>query len=170
MRHLLHCLNSFQTFFENINRGSRNYGSTSSTHWIRYASLFVKPRSRYQLRRANSKISYKVGYWHSSPPLRRETAAVTTTGWPDYHLQNIHESIDCCFFYLALKVAFEGGPYKAFSVRVGKYWNKLPASVVTALSVNVFKKRLDKVWTEGFPHIPHWLTTHLPNPITPCAH
>ncbi len=28
-----------------------------------------------------------------------------------------------------------------FSVGVVKYWNTLPASVVTALSVNVFKKR-----------------------------
>ncbi len=43
----------------------------------------------------------------------------------------------------------------ALSVRVVKYWNKLPASVVTAPSVNVFKKRLEKVWTEVFPHLPH---------------
>ncbi len=43
----------------------------------------------------------------------------------------------------------------AFSVRVVKYWNKLPASVVTAPSVNVFRKRLEEVWTEVFPHIPH---------------
>ncbi len=43
----------------------------------------------------------------------------------------------------------------AFSVRAAKYWNKLPASVVTAPSVNVFKKGLDKVWTEVFPHLPH---------------
>ncbi len=32
-----------------------------------------------------------------------------------------------------------------FSVRVVLYWNKLPASVVTAPSVNIFKKRLEKV-------------------------
>ncbi len=43
----------------------------------------------------------------------------------------------------------------AFSVRVVKYWNKLPASVDTAPSVNVFKKRLEDVWTEVFPHLPH---------------
>ncbi len=43
----------------------------------------------------------------------------------------------------------------AFSVRVVKYWNKFPASVVTAPSVNVLKKRLEKVWTEVFPHLPH---------------
>ncbi len=40
----------------------------------------------------------------------------------------------------------------AFSVRVVKYWNKLPASVVTAPSVNVFKERLEEVWTEVFAH------------------
>ncbi len=43
----------------------------------------------------------------------------------------------------------------AFSVRIVKYWNRLPASVVTAPSVNVFKKRLEEVWTEVFPHLPH---------------
>ncbi len=56
-----------------------------------------------------------------------------------------------------------------------KYWNKLPASVVTAPSVNVFKKRLEEVWTEVFPHLPHWLNTHpppfsLPPPTFPPAH
>ncbi len=43
---------------------------------IWYASLFVKPRSRYQKFRAILKISYKVGNWVSSPPLRREAAVV----------------------------------------------------------------------------------------------
>ncbi len=43
----------------------------------------------------------------------------------------------------------------AFSVRAVKYWNKLPASAVTAPSVNVFKKRLEEIWTEVFPHLPH---------------
>ncbi len=43
----------------------------------------------------------------------------------------------------------------SFSVRVVKYWNKLPASIVTAPSVNIFKKRLEKVWTGVFPHLPH---------------
>ncbi len=42
-----------------------------------------------------------------------------------------------------------------FSVRVAKYWNKLQATVVTAPSVNIFKKRLEEVWTEVFPHLPH---------------
>ncbi len=41
------------------------------------------------------------------------------------------------------------------SLRVVKYWNKLPASVVAAPSLNVFKKRLEEVWTEVFPHLPH---------------
>ncbi len=54
----------------------------------------------------------------------------------------------------------QGGSHRrrrgsAFSVRVVKYWNKLPASVVTAPSVNVFKKRLEKVWTEVFLYLPH---------------
>ncbi len=56
----------------------------------------------------------------------------------------------------------------AFSVRVVKYWNKLPASVVTAPSVNVFKKRLEKVYKEVFPHPPHRLNTH-PSPSPTCT-
>ncbi len=71
------------------------------------------------------------------------------------------------FFLPPARHGLRGHPYKvlqgashrrkrgsAFSVRVVKYWNKLPASVVTAPSVNVFKKRLEKVWTEVFPHLP----------------
>ncbi len=54
-----------------------------------------------------------------------------------------------------------------FSVRVVKYWNKLPDSVVTAPSVNVFKKRLEEVWTEVFPHFPHSLKTHPPFILPP---
>ncbi len=62
----------------------------------------------------------------------------------------------------------------AFSGRVVIYWNKLPASVVTAPSVNVFKKRLEKVLTEVFPNLPQGLNTHLPfflpPPPIPPAH
>ncbi len=54
----------------------------------------------------------------------------------------------------------------AFSVRVVKYWNKLPASVVAAPSVYVFKKRLE-VWTEVFPHPPKDWTLTPPRCPTP---
>ncbi len=62
----------------------------------------------------------------------------------------------------------------AYSARVVKYWYKFPASVVTAPSVNVFKKGLEKVWTEVFP-IPSkdWtLISQLPCslPIPPAHH
>ncbi len=68
---------------------------------------------------ANSKISYKVGNWHSSPPLRRETAAdghsfleaATTSVQPDYFIQDIHRSLRCwwelVFFSLPLHAAQE---------------------------------------------------------------
>ncbi len=45
--------------------------------------------------------------------------------------------------------------YRAFDLENVKHRNKLPASVVTAPSVNVFKKRLEKVGKEVFPHLPH---------------
>ncbi len=60
------------------------------------------------------------------------------------------------FFLPPARRGLRGHPYKAlqgkshrrrrgsaFWVRVEKYWNKLPTSVVTAHSVNIFKKRLD---------------------------
>ncbi len=84
------------------------------------------------------------------------------------------------FFLPPTRRGLKGHPFKvlqgashrrrrgsAFLVRVVKYWNKLPASIVTAPSVNDFRKRLEKVWTEVFPHLPHWLNTHPPFPLPP---
>ncbi len=140
-------------------------GLSAPTPRIWYASLFAKPRCRYQPSRANSKISYKVGNWHASPPLRRETAATgpsflaaaTTSGWPDYRLQDIQGPYGYwseLVFHPPARRGLRGHPFKilqgashrrrrgsAFSVRVVKYWNKLSTSVVTATSVNVFKKK-----------------------------
>ncbi len=39
----------------------------------------------------------------------------------------------------------------AFSVRVGKYWNKLPTSGVMVPPVNIFKNRLEKFGKKSFP-------------------
>ncbi len=45
---------------------------------------------------ANSKITQKIGTWHSSFPLRIETAVATTTsGRPNYRIQDIHGSFGC---------------------------------------------------------------------------
>ncbi len=68
-----------------------------------YARLLAKPRGRYQPFGANSRVSYKVGKWHSSPSLRRETIAAessvlvktTTSSCPDYDIQDIHGSVGC---------------------------------------------------------------------------
>ncbi len=72
------------------------------------------------------------------------------------------------------KNVLQGGSHRrrrgsSFPVMVVIYWNKLPASIVTDLSVNVFKKRLANVCTEIFPHLPNWLNTHphLPFPSPP---
>ncbi len=53
-----------------------------------------------------------------------------------------------------------------FSVRVVKYWNNPPASIVTAPFVTIFKKRLEKVWTEALPYLPHRLKIHHHNSLT----
>ena len=39
---------------------------------------------------------------------------------------------------------------KSFSQRTIKSWNSLPKSVIDALSVDAFKKRLDKTWEENW--------------------
>ncbi len=66
---------------------------------------------------------------------------------------------------------YEPPPEKwaSFSVGVAKYRNKLSVFVVTAPSVNIFKKRLEKVWTEVFPHLPHWLKSHHPYSLKKCT-
>ncbi len=148
--------------------------------WIWYASLVAKPRCKYLPFRANSKINYKGGNWHSSPPLRRETAAATASDRPDYRIQDIQGFLGCwseLVFLPPIRRGLRGHPYKelqgkrrrqwggsAFSVRVAKYCNKLPASVVTAPSVKIFKKRLEKFWTDAFPVLPHWLNSQLSPP------
>jgi hypothetical protein len=35
-----------------------------------------------------------------------------------------------------------------FSIRIAKYWNKLPENIVNAPSINSFKNRLDKHWKD----------------------
>ncbi len=98
-------------------------------------------------------------------------ASTTHLWWFVLYFMNI-------FFPLTL-CGFRGHPYKvlqctshlrrrgsAFSVRVVKYWNKFRASAVTAPSANIFKKRLEKVWTVVLPHLPHWLKSQHPNSLT----
>ncbi len=88
-------LRSFEIGFHPVKRGL-----SVSTPPIFYASLLAKPCERYHPFRANSGISYKVGKGHSPAYLRRETAAAgplflaaaTTSGWPNYRIQDIHGS------------------------------------------------------------------------------
>ncbi len=81
--------------------------------------------------------------------------------------------IRTCFFLPSARSDLRGQRYNviqgarhrrrrrlAFSVRVVKWWNKLRVSVVKAPSVNVFKKRLEKAWTD-------WLDTHLSISLLP---
>ncbi len=131
-----------------------------------FFSLFVKPRGRYQLLRTNSKTSYRVGNWHSSPSLQWETAvawpsflaAVTTSGWPDSRVSWM--LIRTRFFYLPLVVALERTPSRCSKVRPRAggegqpfRWEfsdtarSPPASVVMGPSVNILKKKLGTVWT-----------------------
>ncbi len=137
--------------------------------------------------------------WHSSSTLRRETAATwlsfftvtTNSTWSDYGLQDIHGSLGCwseLVFLYPIRRGLRGNPYKvlqgtshrrrrgvAFSAWVVKYWNRLPASVVTTPSVNVFKTSFNRglsssppslhpltftfLYVAWFPVLPVWLYT-----------
>ncbi len=124
-------------------------------------------------------VDIKVGNRNSSPPLQRGTTAAapsflvaaTTLGLSDYRIKEIHGSLGL-FFLFPTRRGQRGHPFTVFqgtslhrrrgsalSVRAAKYWNKLSASVVTAPSEVIFKKMLENVWTEVFPHFPHWLNT-----------
>ncbi len=72
------------------------------------------------------------------------------------------------FFLPPARRCLRGHPYKvlqgasrlrrrgsAFSVRVVKYWNKLPVSVVTAPSAKILKKRFEKAWPDVFLIFPN---------------
>ncbi len=91
-----------------------------------------------------------------SPSLRRETVA---TG---HSFRTTHLFLSSSHPTRPKRASLQGTtreelpPEKGsvFSVRVVKYWNTLPVSIVTAFSVNILKKRLDKVWTKDFPHPP----------------
>ncbi len=96
-------------------------------------------------------------------PLSSFFAAAMASGLPDYRIHDIHGCI-----IPPTRPGLRGHPYKVlqvnnrrqrgesqFSGRFVKHWNKLPASIDTAPSFNVLKKRLDKVWTEIVPHLPY---------------
>ncbi len=66
-----------------------------------------------------SKMNFKVCYWHSSPSLRRVTAAtgpsflaaVTTTGRSDYRIGDIYLLVDPNLFFLPpARRGLKGGP------------------------------------------------------------
>ncbi len=107
-----------------------------------------------------------------------------TFGRPDYHLHDINASSGCWS-----QLVFSPPPHLTRSkgsllpgtpvcepppknredhfVDGCEVLEKAPVSVVTAPSVNIFKKRLEQVWAELFPHIPHWLNTNHPNHLPP---
>ncbi len=126
-------------------------------------------------------FALRVSYARTGMLVRRRPRADLIT---DFKIFKGLLDIDPNLFFLPpARRGFRGHPFKvlqganhrrrrgsAFSVRVVKCWNKLPASVVTAPPVNVFKKRLEDVSTEVFPHLPHRLSSHHPPPFPPAHH
>ncbi len=71
------------------------------------------------------------------------------------------------FFNPQVRPGFRGHPFKcqqgpsrrlrrksSFSIRVVKYWNRLPTSIVTAPPINSFKRQLDSAWDELVSEVP----------------
>ncbi len=44
----------------------------------------------------------------------------------------------------------------SFSIRVTKYWNRFPTSIVTAPSVNSFTHKLNSSWEELLEEVPNY--------------
>ncbi len=126
-------------------------------------------------------ISYKVGNRHSSPPRRRWTSS--TWSDDDFGLTwlplsrkftgLLDANLNMFFFLSPTRRGLRGHSYKEvqgattdgdgqpFRKGLWNHWNKLPASVGTVHSVKMFKKRLQKVRTEVYPHLPHPPTLEL---------
>ncbi len=81
---------------------------------------------------ANSKIGCLVGNWHSSPPLRKEDAAATTSGWHNNPIQEIHRPIGC-------GSKFFSPPHLTHLKRVPRQDTKGLRSWGTFLSIKVVK-------------------------------
>ncbi len=52
----------------------------------------------------------------------------------------------------------------SFSTRVVKYWNRLPTPIVTAPSLNSFKRQLDSDSEEQFAEVPSFYSSSPPQP------
>ena len=57
----------------------------------------------------------------------------------------VHEPIAGKWYIIEQKLTSEKN---SFSIRIAKYWNKLPANIVSAPSINSFKNSLGKHWKD----------------------
>ncbi len=131
-------------------------GLSASAPRVWCVSLFLKPFCKYQPFRANSKISYKVGNWHASPPLGRGTAAAKFSFLQRRRLRadlittfkistGLLDIVSNLFFLPPARRGLRGHSYKVLQ---GATHPQLSQSIF-------FKKRLEKVWTEIFPNLSH---------------
>ncbi len=92
------------------------------------------------------------------------------------------QNVDCLINFSLFHIHFSYRKHREAFLNKNKEYNKmlpnifgegcetLPASVVTAPSVIFFKIRLEKVWTEVFSHLPHWLNTQPHHHFPPLHH
>ncbi len=125
-------LRFFQIGFHSI---VRSFSESAPRIW--YASLFAKPRGRYQPVRENSKIIYKVGNWHLLPCLAVPSFLAAVTTWlPHSRYWLVYWMwIRTCFSSLLFDVALECTPirYTKIPITAGRegwpfrWWLWVPA-------------------------------------------
>ncbi len=132
--------------------------------WVRYADLLAKFCCRRRLRQMRNDY---VGWVYIL------YAGVV------YKMFSRGSDLDTTSFFIPpVRPALRGHPFKvlqvpcrqlrrksSFSTRVVKYWNRLPTPIVTAPSVNSFKRQFDSAWEEVFAEVPLIpLRLNLPSP------
>ncbi len=151
------------------------WSTSVSTPRIWYADSYTKPRRRYHPSGANSKVGHN---WPSSLSVRGENAVA---GPSFFQLRRLRANLiialkiftglsdtDPNIFFSPshstwLKRVLQDNSHRrrsgsAFSMSVVKYWNKLPTSVVTAPSVNIFRGRVRSCMDRGLSASP-WMTS-----------
>ncbi len=124
-------------------------------------STLVKPHREYAMQACSSAFSKQ-----ASPPWRLHSR-IKSVFW------RIRSGVLPLFLFrqcgYAWGVKVLQGPSRrlrrkpSISVRVVKYWNRLPTSIVSTPSVNSFKRQLDLAWGELLAEVP-WFTVSLSPP------
>jgi len=156
---------------------SKLYITRRTTPRVLWASLVSIFAERQDMLRKSTTKSNQDGQGIKETALWNQIKETKIAWWFNWDIQDTgKERIDFKkFFELADATSWLRGhslkKYKPrchtrlrqnFSIRVINEWNKLPQSVIEAPSVNAFKNRLDKYWSDMGDYSWHGYTTYQP--------